>query len=74
MPELSEQPFAYSQSKAGVVMISCAGKTVTTLKCRQASKFLHRIEQLDTRSAQLLMAKLTGQFKFGNERQGKSSA
>ena len=39
-----------------------------TLKGPQAHKFLAKIADLDGEEAQLAMAKLTGNFKRGNER------
>lgn len=58
------------ETKAGVVHIYCKGKLAKTLKGKEASKFSNRIDSANARDAQLLMARVTGQFKFGNERQG----
>jgi hypothetical protein len=66
-----EQVFSYNQLKNGTIVISWHGKPVTTLKVEQAQKFLRRIAGANQRSAQLAMAKITGNFKRGNERQGK---
>jgi hypothetical protein len=38
------------------------------LKGQQARKFVDKITPLDGKAAQLLMAKITGNFKHGNER------
>lgn len=60
--------FDYRATADGRVMIAWRGRTVTTLKGRAAKNFLVRIAALEDESAQLLMAKLTGNFKRGNER------
>ena len=43
-------------------------KQVMILKGKQAQKFLSKIDGLDGKEAQLVMAKITGNFKHGNER------
>jgi len=68
---LDDEVFAYRTSKDGKVFISWQGKQVMILKGRQAEDFLKKIGGLEGKAAQLLMAKLTGNFKHGNERQGK---
>lgn len=67
-----EEPFAYDTTKDGRVLIYWQGKHVTTLKGPKAQKFLAQVAGLDDRAAQLVMAKATGNFKRGNERQGKA--
>lgn len=67
----NEQPFSYETHKNGSVHIAYLGKTVSTLKGKNASRFLSKIESCDDSSAQLLMAKATGNFKRGNERGNK---
>jgi hypothetical protein len=69
---LADEPFSYRQTKDGQVMISHSGRVVTTLRGKDAERFLSRAAPADPRALQLLMARVTGQFKFGNERQGKS--
>ncbi|MCM3718045.1 ABC transporter ATP-binding protein [Fictibacillus phosphorivorans] len=45
------------------------GKTVTTLKGKEADKIIKRIEQASTdHEVQLILAKVTGNFKRGNEK------
>ncbi len=65
--------FTYDELKDGRVLIYWQGKHVLTLKGDKARKFLKRVEGLDERDAQLEMAKITGNFKRGNERMGKNS-
>jgi hypothetical protein len=64
---LDEEIFSYRESK-DKVFIFWHTKQVMILKGKQAQKFLSKIENLDGKEAQLVMAKITGNFKHGNER------
>ena len=70
---LDDDVFAYQATKDGIVHISWYGKRVTTLKGAQARKFLAKIADLDGKQAQLVMVKITGNFKHGNERAADQS-
>jgi hypothetical protein len=65
---LDDDVFTYRETKDNTVHISWYGKRVMTLKGPQARKFLAKIADLDGKAAQLVMAKITGNFKHGNER------
>ena len=65
---LDEDIFSYRALKDGRVLIYWHEKHVTTLAGSAAQRFLKRIEGLDGKDAQLVMAKATGNFKHGNER------
>ena len=65
---LAEEPFSFRTTRDGVVFISWRGTVVTTLKGKQATTFLARIDGADVQAAQLAMARATGHFKHGNER------
>ena len=65
--KLAEQPFAYQTTKDGKVFIRWMGKTVSTLRGKAAEKFLKSMAGADAMQAQLLMARVTGHFKHGNE-------
>jgi len=67
----AETPFAYRDTKQGDVHISCRGKTVTTLRGDDAVRFLAKVTAMDEPARQLLMAKVTGHFKHGNEKVAK---
>jgi hypothetical protein len=69
---LSERPFSFVETKDGRLQIFCRGKLASTLKGREAARLLSRLDGSDESKAQLVMAKATGQFKFGNERLGKN--
>ena len=65
---LEGEPFDYRETKTGQVFLLWEGQHVKTLKGKDAQKFLNKTAQLDTHATQLLLAKLTGNFKRGNER------
>jgi hypothetical protein len=70
--EAEEEPvFDYRSSKDGKVFISWRGKQVTILRGEQARRFLAQVEAGTAEQAQLAMAKITGNFKRGNERVAK---
>ena len=64
----ADEVFSYRVSKDGRIFISWHNKQVKILKGTAAQKFLDSISQADQREAQLIMAKITGNFKRGNER------
>jgi hypothetical protein len=66
--KLAEQPFTCQTTKDGKVFIHWQGKLVTTLRGEAAEKFLKSMADADPVQAQLLMARITGHFKHGNER------
>lgn len=65
---LADEPFSYTATKSGVLHLHARGRIVKTLKDKAAARLLSKLEQADPRQTQLLLAKATGQFKFGNER------
>ena len=69
---IAEEPFDYRTTKNGLVYISYKGRIVTTLRGRESSRFLSKVESGDTREVQLAMAKTTGHFKQGSERVQRS--
>ena len=68
---LEDSPFEYRQYKNGNVSVFYNSKEVMTFKGKAAQKFTARIESASEQRAQLIMAKITGNFKRGNEREGK---
>jgi len=69
---LDEDHFDYQTTKAGKVLIYWDGKHIKTLSGKHAQKFLTQIEGLDGAEEQLVLARVTGNFKRGNEREGKN--
>ena len=65
---MDEDAFGYHERKDVTVVISYYGRAVTTLRGKEARKFTRRVEALEGREEQLLMARATGNFKRGNER------
>lgn len=63
-----EEVFTYKVSKDKKVFIFWYGKQVMILKGKDSDKFLARIADADLRESQLIMAKVTGNFKRGNEK------
>lgn len=62
--------FAYSVSKAGTVTLTHHGRPAGTLRGKTAATFLAFAEVLDedSEAVQQRMARLTGNYKRGNER------
>lgn len=66
---LSDEPFNFRVTKDNTVFLEYYGRQVKILKGAEAEKFLKRIRAAEnTKEAQLIMAKITGNFKRGNER------
>lgn len=63
-----EEVFSYKILKDNKVFIFWHGKQVMVLKGKESEKFLSKIKNADSLEAQLIMAKITGNFKRGNEK------
>jgi hypothetical protein len=61
--------FSYAQHGDGSVVITHRGRAAGTLRGARAEKFLAEVESGD---AQLVMARWTGAYKFGNERTARN--
>jgi hypothetical protein len=59
--------FKYRTSAQGEVRISRAGREVTVLRHEAASRFLGKAEGATPEALQLLCARVTGNYKRGNE-------
>ncbi|WP_027634418.1 hypothetical protein [Clostridium hydrogeniformans] len=66
--KFEEQIFSYKVTKDNKVFIYWYKKQVTILKGKESIMFLDRITKADFKESQLIMAKVTGNFKHGNER------
>jgi hypothetical protein len=66
---LSEEPFDYQITKDRRVIIFWHNKQVKTLRGKEAEKLIATLDELDEPGVQLALAKVTGNFKRGNERQ-----
>ena len=65
---LDDEIFSYLATKDGRVLLYYEGRLIKTLGGKHAQKFLAQIGNLDGKDAQLVMARATGNFKRGNER------
>jgi hypothetical protein len=65
---LPDEPFSYLTRADGTVLIRYHGAPVTLLRGRAADRFAARVDAADAAGAQQLMARVTGNFKRGNER------
>ncbi|MFD4243037.1 hypothetical protein ACFWP3_15745 [Streptomyces sp. NPDC058525] len=63
------QGFSYERHRDDSVVITHQGRTAATLRGSRAEKFVTEVESGD---AQLVMARWTGAYKFGNERTAKN--
>jgi hypothetical protein len=70
MSDLSSQDlgFSYRQRKSGVVEVLHHGRLASTLRGTDALDFIADAEASDPADAQQLMARVTGNYKRGNER------
>ncbi|MFG2840342.1 hypothetical protein ACGFYE_35710 [Streptomyces zaomyceticus] len=61
--------FTYEQRRDGSVVLTHLGRAAGVLRGGRAEKFLAEVESGD---AQLVMARWTGSYRFGNERQARN--
>lgn len=70
--KLAEEIFTYKITKDNKIFIYWQGKQVSILSGKTGEKFISKIQAAtDFKDAQLLMAKATGNFKHGNEKDNK---
>ena len=71
---LKEEPFTYQITKNGTVAINFKGKQIKIVKDKEAERLIARIKAVEDNilEVQLLLAKITGNFKHGNEKSGKN--
>ncbi|QVQ51472.1 hypothetical protein J4H86_22160 [Spiractinospora alimapuensis] len=60
--------FSYTERSDGSVVITHRGRAATTLRGARAAEFLSEVDS----NPQLVMARWTGNYKRGNERQARS--
>jgi hypothetical protein len=71
---LEHQPFSYRLGKDNTVFIDYKGKHVFTLSGSRAQKFIAELDDMGETEIQLTLAKVTGNFKRGNEKQSSKSS
>ncbi|GIO28361.1 hypothetical protein [Ornithinibacillus bavariensis] len=72
---LGEEPFTYQTTKKGTVIISYEGKQIKIVKDAEAERLIAKIKEVEDNAieVQLLLAKITRNFKRGNEKVGKNN-
>jgi hypothetical protein len=65
---IDDEVFTYKINKDSKVFIFWNGKQIMILRGSESEKFIRRIETADSKETQLILAKVTGNFKHGNER------
>lgn len=68
---MSDLGFTYDRAKSGDVIISHRGQKASTLRGDKASWFIEDMESADFNSQQQEMARITGNYRRGNERTAK---
>lgn len=63
-----DRGFTWRATKGGEVHVSHHGRLATTLRGMAAAEFLAEAEDADDAAMQQLMARVTGNYRHGNER------
>lgn len=71
-PPTGDLGFAYRARKNGTVEVVHRGKLAATLRGVDARAFLAQVETGEYTDSQQLMARLTGNYKRGNERTARN--
>ena len=70
---LDENVYSYREAKDQRLFIYWRGQQIMTLKGKAATKLSAQLAGSSYAKQQLALAKVTGNFKRGNEREGKSN-
>lgn len=70
---LETEPFSYQITKDKKVRLFFKNKEIKIISGNTAISFITKIENCSVNEQQLIMAKVTGNFKHGNERDSKES-
>lgn len=68
---LKENPFSYMNTKSLKTIIYYEGRQIMILSEKDSKKLNNRISGKSDFDIQMELAKVTGNFKHGNERMGK---
>ena len=68
---LSEQPFSYKITNSEKIIICYNNKQIMIVKDNEAVKLQSKVFNKSEKQVQLILAKITGNFKHGNERSNK---
>ncbi len=64
--------FSWLETKGGEIIIKHHGRLATTLRGNRATEFRDEIDSLSFGDQQQWLARLTGNYKHGNERQARN--
>lgn len=67
-PMAQAEGFVFEARQSGEVVVRHHGRIASTLRGGRAEAFLARVAELDHDQQQALMARVTGNYKRGNER------
>ena len=70
----NEKPFSYKLVKDNKAQISYKGKMISILVGKDYNKLVRVISLDNIYELQLFLAKVTGQFKHGNEKDNKQNS
>jgi hypothetical protein len=65
---LKEEPFDYKITKQGKMFITYEGRQIMILSEKETAKIKRKMDGQDSFGVQMVLAKVTGNFKHGNER------
>ena len=71
-PDDGDLGFSYRATKRSEVLVHHRGRLATTLRGAAAAEFLLEAEGADAAEQQQIMARVTGNYRRGNERLAKS--
>ncbi|MCK1994003.1 hypothetical protein GW626_02765 [Peribacillus muralis] len=71
--KLMEEPFTYILTKKATIIIYFNNKQIKVVKEIEAERLIKRLKDVENNilEVQLLLAKITGNFKHGNEKVNK---
>ena len=65
---LDDRPFSHRVTKDRRVLVSYRGRQVTVVSGKAAERLISALQTADEEATQQLLARVTGNFKRGNER------
>ena len=69
--KLKDNPFSFMNTKSQKTILYYEGKQIMILSEKDSKRFQSRISGKSEFEVQMELAKVTGNFKHGNERMGK---
>ena len=72
MSGLKDYPFSYKLGKEGKVLIYHYDKQIKVISGKKSKSLIEKLEWSNEDEEQMVLAKITGNFKRGNERKAKT--